>query len=115
MNDIDIEHFKIRLTEAREQLQDLQGTREASTATVKLDQSSVGRLSRMDALQQQAMAQNNQRRVDQSLKRIEAALRRCEDGSYGYCLDCDELINPRRLELDPAAPLCIACAEARDG
>lgn len=114
MDVIDFEHFKSLLIESREQLRSLQGERDASTATVKLDQSSVGRLSRMDAMQQQAMAQNGQRRVDLALKGIEAALRRCEDGSFGYCLDCEEMINPRRLELDPSTRLCIACAEERD-
>lgn len=114
MDEIDINHFKALLLEAREQLLSLQGERDASSATVKLDQSSVGRLSRMDALQQQAMAQSGQRRVDVALKLIEAALRRCEDGSFGYCLECDEPINPRRLELDPSTRLCIGCAEALD-
>ncbi|MEO5344173.1 MAG: TraR/DksA C4-type zinc finger protein [Gammaproteobacteria bacterium SHHR-1] len=42
-----------------------------------------------------------------------AALRRCEDGSYGDCLDCEEPIDPRRLGLDPAIALCIGCAEKR--
>ncbi len=111
----DIEHFRAKLLKAREEIVGLSETRDASTATVVLDQSSVGRLSRMDALQQQAMAQSTRQRAELALRRIEAALRRCDDGSYGYCPECDEPINPRRLELDPAAPLCIACAEARDG
>lgn len=114
MDEVGTEHFKARLIESREELRSLQGERDASSATVKLDQSSVGRLSRMDALQQQAMAQSSQRRVDVTLRRIEAALQRCDEGSFGYCLDCDELINPRRLELDPSTPLCIRCAEKRD-
>lgn len=111
----DIEHFRERLLKAREAILSSKDTREASTATVTLDQSSVGRLSRMDALQQQAMAQSTRQRAERELKRIEAALQRCDDGSYGYCLDCDEAINPRRLELDPSATLCIACAEERGG
>lgn len=110
---VDIEHFETRLLAARAQILALQGTREASAATVTLDQSSVGRLSRMDALQQQAMAQAVQERAGQELSRIEAALRRCADGSYGYCLDCDEPIDPRRLELDPATALCVRCAGKR--
>lgn len=109
----DIGHFKQRLLKEKEDLLALQETRDSSTATVVLDQSSVGRLSRMDALQQQAMAQTTRQRAETALRRIEAALRRCEDGSYGYCLECDEPINERRLELDPAAAFCIACAEER--
>jgi len=55
------------------------------------------------------MAKNTRQRADLALNRIEAALRRCDEGDHGDCLHCDEAINPRRL--DPAAPLCIACAE----
>jgi DnaK suppressor protein len=110
----DIEHFKAKLIAARETILSLKETREASAATVVLDQSSVGRLSRMDALQQQAMAQNSSQRTEEELRRIEAALRRCEDGSYGYCVKCDERIDPRRLELYPTTPLCIGCAEKSD-
>jgi len=110
----DIARFRARLLELRTEILDLQGARDNSAATVHLDQSSVGRLSRMDALQQQAMAQNAQRRAAQSLGRIEAALRRCDDGSYGFCIDCDEPIDPRRLNLDPTATRCIRCAAAHD-
>lgn len=110
----DIDHFRSKLCAARAAILALAETRDASTATVELDQSSVGRLSRMDAMQQQAMAQNTRQRAELELRRIEAALRRCDDGSYGYCADCDEAIDPRRLELDPAATLCITCAEKRD-
>ena len=110
----EIDHFRAKLLAARADLLGLAEERNAATATVVLDQTSVGRLSRMDAMQQQAMAQGTRQRAEQSLRRIEAALRRCDDGSYGECQDCGEFINPRRLELDPAATLCIACAEARD-
>ena len=92
----------------------MQQEREQASATVELDQASVGRLSRMDAMQQQAMAKSNQQRAAETLSRIEAALKRCDDGSYGFCLDCDEAIDPRRLELDPAVTLCIHCAQKRD-
>lgn len=73
----DIAHFRARLLQMREELAALDETRDASTATVVLDQSSVGRLSRMDALQQQAMAQSTRERTEQMQRRIEAALRRC--------------------------------------
>jgi len=112
--DIDIAHFRSLLLQNREELISLEETRNAATATVTLDQSCVGRLSRMDAMQQQAMAQSSRQRADVTLKRIEAALGRCDNGSYGYCLDCGEPIDQRRLEFDPVATLCIGCAEARE-
>jgi DnaK suppressor protein len=110
----DTAYFKSLLLQKHEEIRSLEEIRNASTATVMLDQSSVGRLSRMDAMQQQAMAQSSRQRAELALRRIEAALRRCDDGSYGYCLDCAEPIDQRRLVFDPATTLCIACAQARE-
>ena len=79
-------------------------------APVSLDQQSVGRVSRIDALQGQAMAADAERRRRKRLTMIDAALRRAEDGEYGYCTSCGEPIAEKRLTFDPAAPECIACA-----
>lgn len=78
--------------------------------TVELDQQSVGRLSRMDALQQQEMAQAEARRRTSDLARIEIALNRVAEGEYGWCAECGEAIAFKRLKIDPAAALCIGCA-----
>lgn len=107
---MNIEYFRSRLLQAKERVTNLESTRNEASAPVILDQSSVGRLSRMDAMQQQAMAQNTRQRALIELKRIDAAIARCNDGSYGMCISCDDEINPKRLELDPAATLCIDCA-----
>lgn len=114
MDSPDIEHFRQSLQRLRQDILALQGARDQSTATVELDQSSVGRLSRMDALQQQAMARSSQQRAELTLRRIESALQRCDDGSYGYCIDCDEPVPLKRLEFDPTALRCVQCAEAAD-
>lgn len=74
-----------------------------------LDQQSVGRLSRMDAMQQQQMARATAARRDAEARRIRAALARLADGDYGYCTDCGEKIDPARLERDPAVPKCLDC------
>ena len=77
---------------------------------VELDQSKVGRLSRMDAMQAQAMAQASNQRREATLRRIATALKRIDDGEYGDCLECGEPISEKRLEFDPTALLCIDCA-----
>ncbi len=77
---------------------------------VDLDQASVGRLSRMDAMQVQAMAQAVERRRTQELERIKATLRRIDDGDFGYCVTCGNEISPKRLAVDPTAATCIGCA-----
>ncbi len=81
-----------------------------SQSVVQLDQQSIGRLSRMDALQNQAMAKAQQARRDLETRRLRAALARIDEGEFGWCEDCGEEIAIRRLELDPAATRCVSCA-----
>lgn len=80
--------------------------------TVELDQARVGRLSRMDAMQAQAMSKETGRRRRQKLLQIEAALQRNRDGDYGFCQECGETIAEARLGADPTALHCIQCASA---
>lgn len=103
-----------RLLARRAALLDVAEAGADAGATVQLDQTSIGRLSRMDAMQGQAMSLETSRRRAQELKRIDGALRRIAAGDYGYCLTCEEAIAVNRLEVDPAATLCIACASARE-
>ena len=109
-----LENFRQKLLQLQTELTDLQETGAAAARVVELDQTSVGRLSRMDALQGQAMSKERGRRRTVELQKIAAALRRIESGDYGYCLACDEPIALQRLSLDPAATLCIDCASARE-
>ncbi len=78
--------------------------------TVTLDQASVGRLSRMDAIQQQAMAQATERQRAIEISRIANALERLDEDEYGACVECGEDISEKRLAIDPAATHCIKCA-----
>ena len=104
------DHIKIQLSERRLALQGLNAAAKDSLSTVDLDQSRVGRLSRMDALQMQAMAQEEDRRRKLELLRIDAALARLQAGDFGFCVVCDEAIGAKRLALDPSLPTCIRCA-----
>jgi DnaK suppressor protein len=103
-------NWRKRLLALRAELEGIEESGAEASAVVELDQTKVGRLSRMDAMQAQAMAQASQQRRAQMLRRIDAALRRIEEDEYGDCRACDEPINPKRLEFDPTADLCIACA-----
>ena len=108
---LDLAAIEQRLRARREELLRLTAAHEDESDPVELDQSSVGRLTRMDALQSQAMAAEVERRRELELARIDSALERIEQGEYGYCVSCGEPIAPKRLELDPATPLCLSCAE----
>lgn len=114
MDNSQLEQFKQQLLRLQADLSDIKDTAAEAARIVELDQTSVGRLSRMDALQGQAMSKEQGRRRELELQKIAAALRRLEAGDYGNCLACDEPIAMKRLLLDPAATLCISCASARE-
>jgi DnaK suppressor protein len=107
---VDLKNIKDKLITKRDNLLAIQATAENDRAPVELDQSKIGRLSRMDALQGQAMSEAVEARRQLELRQIEAALQRLEEGEYGFCLSCGGDIQTKRLELDPATPLCIGCA-----
>ena len=83
---------------------------EEGRAPVTLAQDSVGRLSRMDAMQQQAMAQAQERRRIHEKSRIAAALARMDEGEWGFCIQCGDSIAPKRLAHDPSVAVCFDCA-----
>ena len=99
-----------RLEAEAEALEAAERDTEGDRRPVELDQQSVGRLSRMDALQMQAMASAQSRRRADALRRIRAALARARDGELGYCQRCGEEIAAARLDLDPATAFCVDCA-----
>ncbi len=94
----------LRLTE-----QDAQNA--GARAPVTLDQQAVGRLSRMDAIQNQAIAKSTANRRQTEIIKAKLALKRIEDDEFGWCSDCGEDIEPKRLEYDPTIALCITCAQ----
>lgn len=95
----------------RSDLDDLESTYTESSATVVLDQTSVGRLSRMDAMQGQQMALESERRRKEQLLQIKSALKRIETGDFGYCSVCENEIAIGRLNIVPTATRCVDCTE----
>jgi len=102
------------LLDLRRILLDAQETGDDAEQTVELDQTRVGRLSRMDAMQAQAMSIETGNRRRQQLRRIERALKKFDEGDYGTCEECGEDIAPGRLKADPAVQTCISCASASE-
>lgn len=110
LNAADIERFRTALLAEQRELAQEDTNTAADRATVTLDQQSVGRLSRMDALQRQAMAHATARRRQGRELRIASALERIENGEFGYCQECGEDVGLKRLTLDPTLPTCVSCA-----
>ena len=110
MNEAESTHFRGLILARLTELESENTLGAEGQSVVTLDQQSVGRLSRMDALQNQAMAKAQQTRRDSEATGLRAALARLEDGEFGYCEDCGEAIAPRRLALNLTATRCISCA-----
>lgn len=106
----DLVFFRQLLLEQQAELMAISDTGDEAAAVVELDQSRVGRLSRMDAMQAQAMSKEAQQRRVIQLQKIRQALQRIEQDEYGLCLSCGDWISEKRLRVDPANPLCIDCA-----
>ncbi|NBC31943.1 MAG: TraR/DksA family transcriptional regulator [Alphaproteobacteria bacterium] len=111
LTDAEIETLKETLQASLAELERIDASSADSRKAVELDQQSVGRLSRMDAMQQQQMALATERRRQTEKRKLQAALSRIAAGDYGFCVRCGEDIDPPRLRIDPAAPLCGDCAK----
>ena len=107
-----LEHamYRSKLEAEIAELRALSDSSKQSRAPVTLDQQSVGRLSRMDAMQQQSMDLAKEERRAQRLAVLAAALERMDEDEFGYCLKCGEDISEARLDIDPAVTLCVDCA-----
>ncbi len=106
---IDLKQFRLRLIKLRDELMEAEEMSSEDSNTVELDQSRIGRLSRMDQMQSQQMALESQRRRKIQIRKIDAAWQRIENGEFGICSYCEETIEFERLEFDPTSVLCSEC------
>ena len=106
--------FRQRLLDETAQITESLAQANDASNIVELDQSTIGRVSRIGALQQQAMAQGMHERMLTRQRQIEAALARMDGDSFGNCCACGTLVEPDRLDADPATVCCLKCAEARE-
>ena len=95
--------------ELRRQLE----TADAAARPVDLDEP-IGRVSRIDAIQQQSMAQANRRGAQLRLQQVRAALERLADDEYGSCAQCGEPVGFARLRVRPETPFCVGCQSQRE-
>ncbi|HEX9905837.1 MAG TPA: TraR/DksA C4-type zinc finger protein [Propylenella sp.] len=105
-----LDRYRPRLLEELESLEDLAKLAAEDARPVELDQQSVGRLSRMDAMQRQAMASATQGRRELRRRQVLGALARMEEDEFGFCAGCGEEIPDARLDADAAAHRCVRCA-----
>ena len=109
-----VEALRSALLDMRNNLTEQLAISKSAAAVVNLDQSMVGRVSRMDAMQQQGMAVSTRDKATRRLRRIELALNAMAKDAYGLCSQCDEAISFPRLQAQPEARLCIDCQSRAD-
>ena len=112
--EIDLRHFRLLLVKLRDDLMEAEQSGSEETGTVELDQTRIGRLTRMDAMQSQQMALEAQRRRKIQIRKIDAAWQRLENGEFGICSYCESGIEFERLEFDPTTVYCSECAGNQD-
>ena len=116
LTDAERSELEADLRALQESLRSGLGTHQANAQPVELDQAAVGRVSRIDAIQQQQMADAQRRRNELRLKQVGVALRGFADDSYGDCKVCGDPIGYRRLKARPESPACVSCmAELEQG
>ena len=116
MNELSPEEIKMLQNELLQLQQDLQALLDSTTEsvqTVDLDQP-IGRLSRMDAIQQQKMAKANRAAHQLRAKQVVVALSAIESEEYGFCRLCEEPIGFKRLQAKPEAPFCVGCQAKKE-
>jgi DnaK suppressor protein len=111
MNQEDLQHFRVKLAAMQNEIRVISESTAQDFKPIALDQTSVGRVSRVDAMQLQQMSQETARRRQQLLLKIEGALRRIESGRFGRCFLCEAEIDLRRLSADPTITRRRACVE----
>jgi len=109
-SDLDLAAITTALEHEQTELSSISAAGADERRPVELDQQSVGRLSRMDAMQVQAMAHATESRRQVRAQRIKAALARIAADEYGYCVECGEEIPAARLDIDPTTPRCVDCS-----
>jgi len=114
LNPQQLQELQAILLRLQSDLQEQLQLSKAATAAVTLDQTLVGRVSRMDAMQQQSVALSTKEKAQTRLRKVTIALSTIESGDYGYCARCDEGIGYGRLKAQPEARLCIACQDSVD-
>jgi DnaK suppressor protein len=105
--------LKQKLIELRSELTGMLTDSLESSRPVGLDQP-IGRLSRMDALQQQSMTQASRRAAEMRISKIDNALHRMSKDEFGYCLECEEEIGYARLQANPETPFCLDCQSLKE-
>lgn len=108
-----VEELRQDLIELKRSLTGLVELAADGARPIDLDES-IGRLSRMDAIQQREMARANLDAHRLRLNQVSEALDSIADGTFGQCIWCEQPIPYRRLKALPDTATCLPCQEQRE-
>lgn len=114
IDETQIEQILSQLKSLRDELGEEVISLKHASKPVLLDQQSVGRVSRGDAMQHQNMAQANLDQCQERIRKIDEALHKIDAEEYGYCDECGNEIAFQRLQARPEASLCIDCQSKQE-
>jgi DnaK suppressor protein len=114
MNFEERERVRVSISQRIAELRIVVESDSKGTDQIELDQTRVGRLARMDAVQHHAIAQAQGDRASKQLKLLELLLSKVDDEDFGECHYCGEDIPVGRLLIRPESLRCVACAELED-
>lgn len=109
----ELEHLRQALEREQLRLEEHLALTKEGSRPVQLG-TPIGRLSRMDAIQQQQMTKAGRATLDIKLRQVRASLDACQTGDYGYCRSCHQPIGYARLQARPEAPFCLSCQDTRE-
>lgn len=107
---LDLSALRQHLLDRRAELLDLSRSDRSGPVHIEIDATATGQALRQGELADQALALSRHDRHLEELQRIDHALDRMAQGTYGRCLVCDDDIAPARLASDPAVATCLSCA-----
>jgi DnaK suppressor protein len=108
-----LDHFKELLLKQRQQIMNVGLLNKSEDLHVAQDDLSDETDLASSLIQQQLNCTIRDREYVK-LRRIDAALDRIDEGTYGHCEDCEEEIGMKRLENQPWSELCITHAEEKE-
>ena len=109
MDEADKKKYRISLEENLLSIERYLKSSTEAAAAVEPDKG-LGRLSRLEAMQDQQLVMEMRRRKKRQLAEIKSALSKLEMGNYGVCVFCNSLISAERLEATPEVQTCVRCS-----
>ncbi|MEM9821400.1 MAG: TraR/DksA C4-type zinc finger protein [Bacteroidota bacterium] len=110
MNAVEREELRAKIKQTIQDTQKKIIELEELTQPIK-PENSLGRVSRMDAINNKSVAEAALRTSKQKLSKLKVALSKIDKPNFGICVFCKQNIPPARLMFLPESSRCVRCAD----